>query len=76
MKTIIKVTAILLIMGFLSCNVETFDKEKYKGYVYIKPQDSTWRTHRKVVLSGKDKIETVKVPVWFTDVYSVGDTIK
>lgn len=76
-KNLIQVTFILLIvLIFSSCEIRTFNKEEYRGYIYVKLQDSTWSNFKTVVLSSENEIRVINVPVGFTDVYDVGDTIK
>lgn len=76
-KNLIQVLLMLLIIYvFSSCEIRTFNKEEYRGYVYVKLQDSIWENYKTVVLSSESEIRIINVPVAFTDVYNVGDTIK
>ena len=71
-----KILMLISVVFLLSSCITDFNKQRYKGYVYVKNIPENYGLMDIVVLSGDNTMEEVNVPPWFKDIYKIGDTIK
>jgi len=79
-KVLIKIFLIIFfISSFISCSsyeMDEFEIQKYRGYKVLYKVEDNISTRDYYVLRNDSIAIELAVPTWFSELYSVGDTIK